>query len=425
MPADPGVSTLLSLLIVVALVASVVRFIRIPYEITLVLVGLLLALAPGVPRIAISPGVILLVFLPVLLFHAGYNLPLTDLRINLLPISVLAVPGVFVGAGLVALALHAIGGLAWSSAILFGTIVSATDPVSVLALFSRVGAPARLTAIVTGESLFNDGTALVLFVVALDAATGGHVTLLGGTMQVVAVIAGSLVMGVVVGLLGAQILSRFNDALLETTISLIIAYGGYLLANDWHMSGALETVTAGIILGSRGSKVMSRETRLQARATWEFLVFLTNSLLFLLIGMAVRSVAAGAGIRLGSQAWGLLLVALLAVLVSRIVVVWVTQMTMEAVGQGLPASWRPVLVWAGLRGAVSLAAVLSLPNNVPDRDTILVLTFGVVLFTLLVQGLTMQPLLRRQGLIGEDEADDATESTAGEHGQSTRPGATA
>ncbi|MDB5059635.1 MAG: Na+/H+ antiporter [Chloroflexi bacterium] len=232
-------------------------------------------------------------------------------------------------------------------------------------------------------------------------------------------------MGVVVGLFGAPIRSRFNDALLETTISLIIAYGGYLLANDWHMSGALETVTAGIILGSRGSKVMSRETRLQARATWEFLVFLTNSLLFLLIGMAVRSVAAGAGIRLGSQAWGLLLVALLAVLVSRIVVVWVTQMIMGAVGQGLPASWRPVLVWAGLRGAVSLAAVLSLPNNVPDHDTILVLTFGVVLFTLLVQGLTMQPLLRRQGLIGEDEADDATESTASEHGQSTRPGVTA
>ena len=401
---QPDVPTFIALLIVITLVAAVVRRIRLPYEVALVVVGLALAFTPGVPRVEVTHDVILTVFLPVLLFHGAYTLSLSELRASLRLVAFLALPGVIATAGLVGLALHVFAGLSWTSALLFGAIVAATDPVSVLAIFGQVGAPRRLTAIVSGESLFNDGTALVLFSAMVGIATAGHFNFFGSLGGSVLVIGGSLALGTAVGLGGAVILRQADDALVETSITLILAYGGYLLANRLALSGPLETVVAGLLLGTRGEDVMSPNTRLQAGATWEFLDFLANSLLFLLMGLAVRAVALAPGERVGWSLATPMIVALLAVVVARVVVVRVTARALAVLGTPLARGWDLVLIWAGLRGAVSLAAALSLPSALADRQLLLILTFGVVLFTLVGQGLTISPLL---GLLGlSDRADE-------------------
>lgn len=399
----------LELLVAVAVVAAVVRYVRIPYTVALVLAGLGLALLPNTPRVELTPEIILTVFLPVLLFYGAYHLSFTDLRANIMPVTLLAIPGVVVTAALAGMALHWSAGIDWSIAFLFGAIVAATDPVAVLAIFGEVGAPRRLSTIVTAESLFNDGTALVFFTTMVGVATGvaGQGVNIGVTFeQFVLGVAGSLALGVAVGIVGTTILSRIDDALLETAILLIIAYGGFLLATRLGASGPLETVTAGLLLGVRSRRVMSPTTRLQAGATWEFLDFVANSLLFLLVGLELRFLGEPDFSHLGSSMLALLwpLVAVfIAITVARALVVWVVARILAWRGNPFPAGWRIVLTWAGLRGAVALAAALSLPVGLPDRSLLLTLTFLVVLVTLLGQGLTIRPLVQRLGITRKEE----------------------
>ena len=399
----------LELLVAVAVVAAVVRYVRIPYTVALVLAGLGLALLPNTPRVELTPEIILTVFLPVLLFYGAYHLSFTDLRANIMPVTLLAIPGVVVTAALAGMALHWSAGIDWSIAFLFGAIVAATDPVAVLAIFSEVGAPRRLSTIVTAESLFNDGTALVFFTTMVGVATGvaGQGVNIGVTFeQFVLGVAGSLALGVAVGIVGTTILSRIDDALLETAILLIIAYGGFLLATRLGASGPLETVTAGLLLGVRSRRVMSPTTRLQAGATWEFLDFVANSLLFLLVGLELRFLGEPDFSHLGSSMLALLwpLVAVfIAITVARALVVWLVARILAWRGNPFPAGWRIVLTWAGLRGAVALAAALSLPVGLPDRSLLLTLTFLVVLVTLLGQGLTIRPLVQRLGITRKEE----------------------
>jgi CPA1 family monovalent cation:H+ antiporter len=399
----PAVELILGLLVAVAIVAAFVRFVRVPYTIALVVFGLALALAPNTPRVTLTPAIILTVFLPVLLFHAAYNLDLDDVRLNLLPVTLLAVPGVIVTAGLVGVALRVVVGLPWSEALLFGTIVGATDPVAVLAIFGEVGAPRRLATIVNTESLFNDGTALVLFGAVLGVVASGAFDAGATVERFIIAVVGSLALGGAVGVLGSTVLQRIDDALLETAITLIMAYGGFLLADNIGISGPLETATAGLLLGARGTRVMSPTTRLQARATWEFLDFLANSLLFLLVGLALRPIGEATLAGLGTRALWPLVVAIVAMTVARAVVVWAVMTVQDRARRALPRRWRPVLTWAGLRGAVSLAAGLSLPATLAGRPLLLAMTFGTVLFTLLAQGLTIRPLMAHLGL-GGDEA---------------------
>lgn len=413
-----NVTIFLELLIAVAVVAAVVRYVRIPYTVALVLVGLGLALLPNAPQLELTPEIILTGFLPVLLFYGAYHLNFADLRANLTPITLLAIPGVVVTAVLAGAALHWTAGVDWAIALLFGTIVAATDPVAVLAVFGEVGAPRRLSTIVTAESLFNDGTALVFFTTMVGVATGvaGSGVDVGVTIeQFVLGVAGSLALGVAVGILGTSILSRIDDALLETTILLIIAYGGFLLATRLGASGPLETVTAGLLLGVRSRRIMSPTTRLQAGATWEFLDFLANSLLFLLVGLELRFLGEpdlshlGAGVL--ALLWPLAAV-IVAITVARALVAWVVARILAWRGNPFPRGWRTVLTWAGLRGAVALAAALSLPIGLPGRSLLLTLTFLVVLVTLLGQGFTIRPLVRRLGLAPKEEQGQVAIETA-------------
>jgi CPA1 family monovalent cation:H+ antiporter len=397
-----GVEGIIGLLLVTALVAVAVRFVRFSYTVALVLTGLVLAFLPGMPHLQLTPGIILIVFLPVLLFYGAYNLDADEVRAAIRPITLLAVPGVVATAALVGGALRITTGLTWQESLLFGTIVAATDPVAVLATFAELGAPRRLATIVTSESLFNDGTALVLFASMLGLATS-HTVSVGDTIEHFGVqLVGSLAVGAAIGLLGTTLVQRMDEALIETLLTLIIAYGGYLLTSALGLSGPLETVTAGLVFGTRGVDIMSPTTRLQAGATWEFLDFLANSLLFLLMGLALRPIGEATASHLGSGVWWPLLVAIVAVLVVRVMVVWGVDYVLDRAGHGLPDGWATLLAWSGLRGAVSLAAVLSLPLSLPRRDLLLTLTYGVVLFTIVVQGLTISPLLERLGL-GRDE----------------------
>lgn len=406
----PSVATFLELLIVVAAVAVGVRFVRIPYTVALVLAGLGLALTAHLPGVHLTPDVILTVFLPVLLFYGAYELELADLRANLLPVTLLAVPGVVATAGLVGAGLHLAAGLPWVQALLFGTIVAATDPVAVLATFRQVRVPGRLAIVVAGESLFNDGTALVFFTTMLGIATAGTFHAAETVERFVVAVAGGLLLGVAVGVGGGALLQRIDDTLVEMAIMLIMAYGGYLLAERLGVSGPLATVAAGLFLGEHDIHVLSPTTRMQTRAIWEFLDFGANSLLFLLVGLELRSVGRATVFGQGGQVWWSLAVAILAVLLARLIVVWATGLVLARAGHPFPPGWRGAIVWAGLRGAVALAAALSLPADLPGRELLLVLTFGVVLFTIVVQGMTMPWLLAWRGLIARDPAGREAET---------------
>jgi CPA1 family monovalent cation:H+ antiporter len=391
-----NVTTVLWLLIAVAVVAVLSRYIRIPYVIALVLAGLAIALVPGIPTVSVTPDLIVIVFLPALLFEAAYNLSYQHLRQVFRFISALAILGVFATAGLVAGMLIGLAGLPWQTALLFGAIVAATDPVSVVAAFRKLGAPRRLSIIIEGESLFNDGSALVLFNLLVGVVVAGRFDLAESITEFLKVAVGGLLLGVAAGYLALGLLSRLNEPLLETLVTLIVAYGTFLAADFLHLSPALAVVAAGLLVGNLAQeRVMSPTTRVTVGLSWELIGFLANSLIFLLVGLEIRAINF-------TGFWEITLLAIFVTLLSRCIVVaffsWLTWLINHKAR--VPFSWQIIMIWGGLRGALSLALALSLPVTLasgqpfPDRDMLLVMTFGIILFTLLVQGLTIEPLLQ-------------------------------
>ncbi len=402
-----GTETLIiELLLIVSLVALVVRRLRIPYTVALVVVGLLITFQHPL-EIELTPELILSLFIPPLVFEAAFHLEFKSLRENWLPIIGLAIPGVLLTTAMVGAIVSWGAGISLTSGLVFGALIAATDPVAVVALFKALGAPKRLTTLVESESLFNDGTAIVIFklmlVIALSAtagnageAPGGSFGLLTATVDFVRVSAGGLLVGVGLGWIFAQIIARVDDYLIETMLTTVLAFGTYLVAERFHVSGVLAVVAAGIITGNVGLKGMSPTTRIVLFNFWEVLAFVANSLVFLLIGLDVNLREIGANILpIG--------VALFAVLLSRALVVYgLTFLTNLRTANKVPLGFMHVLFWGGLRGAISLALALSLPAALAERDLLRVMTFGVVLFTLLAQGTTMQFLMRRLG-IGQPE----------------------
>jgi CPA1 family monovalent cation:H+ antiporter len=390
---------LVLLLIIAAAVAVVARRVGVPYNIGLVLVGLAVGLAVHIETLRLSSDLVFYVFLPILLFEAAFNLEVRQLRAQWRRIVALAVPGVLVAFALTALGTHVLGGLGWSLALLFGALIAATDPVSVVSLFRRLGVSERLTTLVDAESLYNDGAAAVLFAIVIAVAVDGHAFSVGWAAGEFAWMAvGGLVVGLAVGYGASFVHHQLDDHLIEITLSTIVAYGSFLLGETLGMSGVVACVTAAIVLGNLGRRrTMNPVTRVTMGTVWEYAAFVANSLIFLLIGLSMHLSVIAAHV-------GLVLIAFAVVVGARAVTVYGYGLIAHLFGSGLPIRWQHVLVWGGLRGTIALALVLSVPSAVAGRATLEVVTFGVVLLSLVGQGLTIPWLTRRLGLGGQEES---------------------
>jgi len=392
----------LVLLMVAAVVAMIARRLRIPYSVGLVAAGIILTLLPFGPRISITKELIFDALLPPLLFEAAFYLRWNDLRRELPLILVLASAGVVLSGAVTAAGMHFIGQWQWSSALVFGALIAATDPVAVIATFRQAGVHGRLRLLIEAESLFNDGTAAVAFGVATLVAAGHAFSATGLALNLVATVGGGLLCGAAVGGASLFLTRRTNDHLVELTFTTVAAYGSFLSAEQFHFSGVFATITAGLIIGNRGRLgILSDQGRGAVEAFWEYAAFVANSLVFLLIGMqeAAQNFAA---------VWLPALAAIAFVLLGRAVAVYPICLAFGRTALRTTARRQHALFWGGLRGALALALALGLPE-MPDRAAIVTVSFAVVAFSIFVQGLTMPPLLRA---IGEIPAARSQESGA-------------
>lgn len=388
------------LLGVAVLVALAARRVNVPYSVALVLVGLAVSIVAPRSDLEISPELVLVVLLPGLVFEAAYQMDVRELRRSFGWVVVLAAPGVLVSAAIVAVVLHLASGLPLEVAFVVGAIVSATDPVAVVATVRRLRSPVRLRTLVEAESLFNDGTAIVVFFIALNAI-GGTVSPADALVSFAATVLVSAAVGGLAGFAASQVIARVDDHLVELTISVVLAYGTYLVADELHESGVIATVVAGAVLGSYGRQIgMRKRTEDALDLVWEFLAFIMSALVFLLIGLATSVGDLSAA--LPAIAWGVV-----AILVGRAIVIYgllgiPARLAASRAGTAaIPRTWLHVLFWAGLRGAVAMALALSLPERFPQRELVQGIVFGIVLFTLLVQGTTAGWVVRRLGVDGE------------------------
>ena len=388
---------IIELLLIVSIVAIAVRRLRIPYTVALVIVGLLITFQTTF-KFELTPELILALFVPPLVFEAAFHLNLIELRRNLPVILLMAVPGVILTTLIIGGLLTFGIKLSLPIALVFGSLIAATDPVAVVALFRSLGVPKRLSVLIEGESLFNDGTAIVLFNLMLVIALTGKYNLVDSLVRFFTVSIGGIVVGLVLGWLIAQLISRVDNYLIETTLTTVLAFGSYLVAERLGFSGVLAVVVAGLVNGNISPQGMSPTSRIVIFNFWEYVAFLTNSFVFLLIGLQVNINALLAS-------WQPILWAILAVFIARIIVVYGLNWLGKHVSEPVPLTWQHILNWGDLRGAISLALVLSLPVSLgADRDMLRVMTFGVVLFTLLVQSTTMVPLIRWLKIITRSDA---------------------
>jgi CPA1 family monovalent cation:H+ antiporter len=388
---------IIELLLIVSVVAVAVRRLRIPYTVALVFAGLLITFQTTI-KFELTPELILALFVPPLVFEAAFHLNLQELSRNLPAILLLAVPGViltmFIIGGILSFSIK----LSLPIALLFGALIAATDPVAVVALFRTLGVPKRLLVLIEGESLFNDGTAIVLFQIMLAVVLTSKFNLANSVVDFFKISIGGVLVGLVLGWLIAQFITRVDNHLIETTLTTILAFGAYLVADRLSFSGVLAVVTAGLVNGNISPQGMSPTSRIVIFNFWEYVAFLANSLVFLLIGLQVNITAL-------LTAWQPILWAILAIFIARIIVVYGLSWLVKQVAEPIPFRWQHILNWGGLRGAISLALVLSLPVSLAsERDVLRVMAFGVVLFTLIVQSTTMSPLIRWLKVITRSDA---------------------
>jgi monovalent cation:H+ antiporter, CPA1 family len=386
-----SIETIAVLLLVAAVVAMLARRLRVPYSAGLVLAGISLALLSFSPNVVLTKELVFTAFLPPLIFEAAFYIHWKELRKDLLLILVLATLGVVVSAGATAVGMRYLTQWGWLSAAIFGVLIAATDPVSVIATFKEAGVRGRIRLLVEAESLFNDCTAAVAFTVVLAISSGHSLGVFGVSRALLSTVFGALLCGALVA--GAVLLLtwRTDDHLVEITFTTIAAYGSFLLAEHFHFSGVLSTLTAGLLVGNVGHLgVISDKGRQAVEAFWEYAAFVANSLIFLLIGM-----------RTASQNFKLVLVpALIAtvlVTAARALAIYPCCLLFSRSVLRVTARHQHILFWGGLRGALALALALGLSLDVPRREEIITIAFAVVAFSIFVQGLTITPLLRRTG----------------------------
>jgi monovalent cation/hydrogen antiporter len=404
---------------------AVANWFKVPYPIPLVLGGLAIGLIPAMPDIRLDPDLVLLVFLPPLLYASAFFYDLRALRSDARVITLNAIGLTLFTAGCVGVVAHEVMDMPWAIAFALGAIVSPTDPAAATAIMRRVGAPRRMVNILEGESLVNDATALVTYKVAVAAAIGEGVSAGHTVFTFFADAAGGVAIGLVVGWVIAEVRKRVNDVNTELSISLFSAYGAFIPADQIGASGVLAVVACGLVLGFRAPEIASPESRMQGFALWSILTFLLNAILFILIGLQLPSIVDGLAGRPAGQVVGYAAIVCGAVIALR----YVWQFTMTAVIRTLDrrpsqlarrSTWRMRVVggWSGMRGAVSLAAALALPLTtdagapLPDRDLIQFITFSLILVTVVGQGLTLPWLIRKLGVIEDGSEEESEEIRA-------------
>lgn len=385
-------------------VAVVARRAKVPYTVALVVAGLLLGSARVFEPPRLTKELLYAVFLPGLIFDAAFALELNQFRKNKIGIFALAIPGLLVAIAVTASilvptanALHFVSGFTFGTGLVFASLIAATDPIAVVGLFKTLGAPHRLRVLIEGESLLNDGTAIVIFtLVAQVVVAGGGWSPAAAALDFARVVGMGALIGALVGYSISLFIHKIDDAMIEITLTTIAAYGSFVAAEHFHYSGVIATVVAGMFCGNHAARTgMSSTTRIAVSVFWEYLAFALNSIVFLLIGFEVRVTTLLA-------AWKPIVAAYLAVTLGRAVVIAVVSLFLRATRERLPAKWPYVLSWGGLRGGLSMVLVLGLPKSMPHRELVVTMTFGVVILSILIQGPTMGLLLRRLGLIGAD-----------------------
>ncbi|GCE30324.1 Na+/H+ antiporter [Dictyobacter alpinus] len=427
----------LVLFLAIALVTNLVaRRLSIPYTLGLVVVGLVVGLFGLTPEVQLTPDLVLYVFLPALLFEGAWNVKLDLLRKNWRVIFFLAGPGLLISVVIIAALLHFIVQLDWMTAFLLAAILSPTDPVAVLGLFRQLHVNERLSNIIEGESLFNDGVAGSLYQVFLmfvllgvhNQSLTGWSAVGTGLLQLLIEAGGGIAFGIIAGAVISQGLKRIDDPQIETTITLVAAYGVFWVADTIHLSAIITVIVLGLVLGNYGrNTAMSEATKGDVDTVWDIASFLGNALIFLLVGVQFRSFANIFLSNSGFITWFVALLAVGIVLLARFFLVFILAVhswikwpnNLFEKGRYVPRSWRLIIFWSGLRGALSLALALSIPLEVPARTLILVSTYAVVFFTLLVQGLSIRFVLKKalpsdqqqQGTTGPEDKGEQTEET--------------
>jgi CPA1 family monovalent cation:H+ antiporter len=376
------------LLLIAAVVAVLTRRLHMPYSAGLVAAGILLAFLPYAPRIVLTKDLIFTALLPPLLFEAAFYIHWNQMRRDFAVIATLATAGVLLAASVTAAGMHYLVHWRWIDALVFGALIAATDPVSVIATFKEAKAHGRMLVLIEAESLFNDGTAAVAFGVVVALASGQQFTPGQITVMLFNTIVGGVVCGAAVAVAALLLAGRTDDHLVEITATTVAAYGSFLLADHLGLSGVLATITAGLVMGNfKSLNTISGRGRQAAQAFWEYAAFIANSLVFLLIGMhEARENFLAIWIPAG--------IAIALVTLGRAAAVYPCCLLFSRSSLRVAGSQQHVLFWGGLRGALALALALGLPFTIPLREEIITISFAVVAFSVFVQGLTMVPFLR-------------------------------
>jgi CPA1 family monovalent cation:H+ antiporter len=406
---------IVALFAVATAVAIAARWLKVPYTVALVVTGLLLGSLHLFEPPHLTKELLYAVFLPGLVFEAAFHLEFKKFWQNKIAIHSLAIPGVIVALVVSAVVLTPLIGMLGLAegftlqyGLVFGAIIVATDPIAVVSLFKSLGAPKRLGVLVEGESLLNDGTGVVLFTLILGIVVSGDFSLSMAIVDFFRVVGLGMLIGALFGYVVSKVTQQIDDPMIEITLTTIAAYGSFVVAEHFHFSGVIATVVAGMLAGNYGARTgMSATTRVSVETFWEYLAFALNSLVFLLIGFEVK-------LKSLVESWHFILLAFIASLLGRALVVFLISLFLKTTKEKLPWSWSAVMVWGGLRGGLSMVLALGLPLGFPFRDLLITMTFGVVIVSILVQGLTMPILLQRLGLLKTSTERHVYEQKRGE-----------
>lgn len=405
----PALAPIGALLLIACLIAMLSRRLGLPYIVGLVVAGFLIALLPASPTFPLSRELIFNVLLPPLVFEASLQLNWRRFRAELPLTLTLAFLGVTIAAAIVAGGMHWLIGWSWIASALFGILIAATDPVSVIASFREMGCQPRVSMVVESESLLNDGVAAVGFAIVSAIAAGASPTVGSVIPAFLWTLGGGVLIGLLVSAVILIVVGRTDDPLVEITLTTIAAYGSFLIAEHFHASGIISTLTAGLAIGSIGwERFLSPPGRERISAAWDYFAFIANSFVFILIGMNVAHQPLGVLGLMGPAA------AILLVLAGRALSIYPLAELFRRTRWCLPRSYEHTLFWGGLRGALALALALAIPGSVPERGAMILIAFVVVAFSILVQGLTMPMLIKHLRLDQPEEAAPvAGPSTAG------------